>query len=61
MARHGGDGPVVRYNPEFFDWLGQQIVPIEEFLYAGMDYICDLDIPLPIGIEWGDLGENLSF
>ena len=38
MACHDGDNPVVRYMPEFFDWLSQQIVPIEDFSYARMDY-----------------------
>lgn len=37
MACHGGDGPVVRYMTKFSTWLSEQIVPIEEFPYAGMN------------------------
>lgn len=51
LARHGGDGPIVRYATTFFDLLGQQIVPIKDFLYVGMDYRGDLDIPLLVGAQ----------
>lgn len=61
MAHHVGDGPVVRYTPKFFDWLGQHIVSIKDFAYEGIDYRGDPNIPLPSGAQWGDQGENFSF
>jgi len=50
MDHHGGDGLVVKYTLEFFVWLGQQIIMIEDFPYVGMDYRGDLYIPLPAGM-----------
>lgn len=61
MECHGGDGLVMRYTPEFLDWLGQHIVQIEDFPYARMDYRGDTNIPLLARTQWGDLGENFSF
>lgn len=51
MAPHTGDGPVVRYTTKFFDWLGQHIVPIEDFSYARIDYRGDPNIPLLVGAQ----------
>lgn len=61
MARHGNNGPMVWYFPEFFVWLSQYIISIEDFPYVGMDYIGDPNILLLVGTQWGDLGENVSF
>lgn len=58
IACHGGDGIIVRYTTMFFDYLGQHIILIKDFLYVGMDYRGDTDIPLPIRTQWSDLGEN---
>jgi len=51
MESHGGDGPVVRYTLEFFDWLGQRIISIEDFPYVRMDYRGASDIPLLVGAQ----------
>lgn len=48
MACYRGDGPVLGYTAESFDWLGHHIFPIEDFPYDGMDYRGDPDIPLPV-------------
>ena len=61
MDHYGGDGPVVKCTPKFFVWLVQQIIMIKDFPYAGMDYRGDPNIPLPAGMQWGDLGKNFSF
>lgn len=53
MACHrGGDGSIVKYTPAFFIWLDCQIIMIEDYPYAGMNYIGDPSIPLPIGMQW---------
>lgn len=62
MAHHGGgEDPTIRFTPNFFEWMESQIIMIEEFLYAGMDYTRDLDMPLPLGMQWGDRGETSHF
>lgn len=36
MIRHGGgEGPTVRFTPNFFEWLENHIIMIKYFLYAG--------------------------
>lgn len=37
MDRHVSNGLVVRYAIEFFVWMGQHIISIEDFPYVGMD------------------------
>lgn len=48
MAHHrGGDGPTIWYTPDFFKWMENKIIMIEDFPYTGMDYTGDLDMPFP--------------
>lgn len=62
MAHHrGGDGPTVLYTYDLFGWMERQIIMINDFPYVGMDYMSDLEIPLLVGIQWGDLGQNFTF
>jgi len=61
MACHRrGKGPKIQFTSDFFGSLENQIIMIEDFPYIGMDYTSDLDMPLPIGIQWGDLGKNFT-
>jgi len=47
MAHHrGGEGPTIRYTHDFFRWLECQILMIQDFPYAGMDYMGDIDMPI---------------
>lgn len=52
---------MVRYTLAFFRWLDHHIFMIEDYPYVGMGYTEDLDIPLPTGIQWGDIGKKFSF
>lgn len=61
MTQHDDDGPVVRYMIEFFDWLSEYIVLIEDFPYAGIDYRVDPHIPLLAEAQWDDVGNIFSF
>lgn len=61
MAHHrGGKGPTIRYTPDFFGCMENQIIMIEDFTYAGMDYIGDPDMPLLAMMQWGDLGKKFT-
>jgi hypothetical protein len=46
MARHVA-GPIVRYDDRFFDWLQGQVVMVEDYAYAGLDFRGDPDLILP--------------
>jgi len=40
--------------------MENQIIMIEDFSYASMDYTGDSDMPLLDGMQWGDLGKNFT-
>ena len=51
-----GEGRV--YNPypaDFFPWWRWQIVAIDDYPYAGMDFWGDPNMPLPPGAAYGDI------
>ena len=55
MARHPEEGTeVVRFTPEYFRWLENQVFAIQDFPYAGVDYRGDPDMALPPGEQWDD-------
>jgi hypothetical protein len=57
MARHIA-GPIIKYNDEFFDWLRPQILMIDNYAYAGLDFKGDPDLVLPEGFQWGYLSKR---
>ena len=48
------------YNDDFYFWWERQLLALEQFPYAGMDFRGDPDLVLPPGGSWGELG-NLYF
>jgi hypothetical protein len=60
MARHVV-GPIIKYNDSFFDWLRPQMLMIDDYAYAGLDFRGDLDLALPKDAQWGDLGKKYTF
>ena len=55
MAHHPEEGAeVVRFTPEYFHWLENQIFSIQDFPYARVDFHGDLDMILPPGEQWDD-------
>jgi hypothetical protein len=60
MARHVV-GPIIKYNDSFFDWLRPQMLMIDDYAYAGLDFRGDLDFSLPEDAQWGDLGKKYTF
>jgi hypothetical protein len=53
------------YNNEFLFWWSQQVMALEDYPYAGIEFKGDLDMPLPPGSSYGDIGMpiflNISF
>ena len=58
MACTGGDESKVKYGSDFFHWLEDQILMVEDYVYAGTDFRGYPDLPLPIGSQWGDIGKK---
>lgn len=54
MACHSEGGEIVRFPLAYFRWLENQILVIEDFPYAGMDYRGDRDMSLPPGAQWDE-------
>ena len=58
MACHPDEGTeVVRFKPEYFQWLENQVFSIQDFPYAGVDFRGDPDMALPPGEQWDDSGK----
>ena len=48
-------------NPDptdFFPWWQRQIVSIDDYPYAGIDFCGDTDMPLPLGAAYGYIGNE---
>ena len=56
MGRHAGQSPVV-FSTTFFTWFKRQIVAIDEYAYAGVDFRGDPDLVLLEGAQWGAIGK----
>jgi hypothetical protein len=59
MARHVA-GPIIKYDDTFFDWLQPQMLMVDDYTYAGMDFRGDPDLALPEDSQWGDLGKKYT-
>ena len=58
MQRLGGGRVANPYPAEFFPWWRRQIVAIDDYPYAGIDFMGDSDMPLPPGSAYGDIGNE---
>ena len=58
MACIGAVRGRVKFGDLFFIWLWDQILMVEDYTYAGMDFTGDPDLPLPPGGHWGDIGNK---
>ena len=59
MPRGGGGRPV-SWGVYFREWLDRQVVIVEDWPYAGIDFHGDPDMPLPAGEHWDDGGKPLD-
>jgi hypothetical protein len=60
IALHGG-GPIISYDRKFFKWVKTQLIMIEDYTYAGVDFQEDPDLVLPEGYQWSDAGKKKIF
>ena len=51
--------PTSSWGVYFREWLDQQVIFVEDWPYAGMDFRNDPDMPLPAGEQWDDGGMTL--
>ena len=58
MHRLGGGRVANPYLEDFFPWWRRQIVAIEDYPYAGIEFWGDPDMPLPPGSAYGDIGNE---
>jgi hypothetical protein len=64
MRQQGGGRVSTPYNDDFFFWWRQQVISMDDCPYVGIDFRGDLDMPLPPGDAYGDIGNkflNISF
>jgi hypothetical protein len=64
MRRQGGGRVSTPYNDDFFFWWRRQVIALDDYPYAGIDFRGDPDMPLPPGAAYGDIGNkflNISF
>jgi hypothetical protein len=61
----GGGRVLIPYNEDFFFWWPWQVIELEDYPYAGIDFRGDPNIPLQLGSTYGDIGMtnflNISF
>ena len=58
MCRLGGGRVSNPYPADFFPWWRWQIVSIDDYPYARIDFQGDPNIPLPLGLAYGDIGNE---
>ena len=58
MRRLGGGRVANPYPTDFFPWWQRQIIAIDDYPYAGIDFQGDTDMPLPPGAAYGDIGNE---
>jgi hypothetical protein len=61
MRWQGGGRVLTPYNDDFFFWWSWQVIALDEYPYAGIDIKGDLDMPLPLGSAYGDIGMSKFF
>ena len=54
----GGEVPRIAFDDDFFAWWDQQIIAVDDYPYAGMDFRGDHDLELPPNAAWGEIGKN---
>ena len=58
MHKLGGGRVYNPYPANFFPWWRWQIVAIDDYPYAGIDFRGDPIMPLPPGSAYGDIGNE---
>ena len=58
MHRLGGVRVANPYPIDFFPWQWRQIIAINDYPHAGIDFHRDSDMPLPLGAAYGQIGKE---
>ena len=58
MACTGAGRGRVNFSGPFFRWLRDQMLMVEDYAYSGTYFTGDLDLPLPPGGKWSDIGKK---
>ena len=58
MRRLGGGRVANPYPADFFPWWRWQIIAIDDYPYAGIDFWGDSDMPLPPRATYSDIGNE---
>jgi hypothetical protein len=61
MRRQRGGRVPTPYNEDFFYWWKRQVIALDDYPYAGIDFRGDPDMPLPPGTAYGDIGMSKCF
>ena len=62
MKRLGGsEVPWTTWDDEFFQWWREQIIVVDDYPYAEMDFRGDPDLVLPPGAAWGTVSKFAIF
>lgn len=56
MRKQGGGRVPTPYNDEFFFSWSRQVMALEDYPYVGIDFRGDMDMLLPPGSTYGDIG-----
>jgi hypothetical protein len=56
MRRQGGGRVSTPYNDDFFFLWQRQVIALDDYPYAGINFRGDPDMPLPPGAAYGDIG-----
>jgi len=54
----GGDVPRIAFDNDFFSWWEQQIIAVDDYLYANLDFWGDPNLALLPSAAWGDIGNK---
>jgi hypothetical protein len=58
LLRQGGGRTNESFDDDFFAWMSRQILVIEDYPYARIDFSRDPEIPIPPGEERGEMGKS---
>jgi hypothetical protein len=61
MRRQRGGRVPTPYNEDFLYWWQRQVISLDDYPYAGIDFRGDPDMPLPLGSTYGDIGMSNVF
>jgi hypothetical protein len=64
MRRQGGGRVSTPYHDDFFLWWRRQVIALDDYPYAGINFRGDPDMLLPLGVTYSDIGNkflNISF